>query len=67
MVKTADDNETGERFYENGRQGTVNAEKGYCLLLFFPMALYRVFILWYEYPTRPLLICMYKGNVRMGI
>jgi hypothetical protein len=31
------------------------------------MALYRVFILRYEYPTRPLSIRMYKGNVRMGI
>jgi hypothetical protein len=34
---------------------------------FFSTALYRVFILWYEYPTRPLSICMYKGNMRMGI
>jgi arginine utilization protein RocB len=32
MVKTADDNESGEWFM--GR-GTANAEKGYCLLLFF--------------------------------
>jgi hypothetical protein len=54
--------------YENGGQGTVYVEKGYCvLLLFFSTALYRVFILWYEYPTRLFSICMYKGNVRMGI
>jgi hypothetical protein len=32
MVKTANDNESRERFM---RRGTVNAEKGYCLLLFF--------------------------------
>jgi hypothetical protein len=32
MVKTADDNESGEWFMG---QGTVHAEKGYCLLLFF--------------------------------
>jgi hypothetical protein len=35
MVKIADDNENGERFYEKGRRGTVNVEKGYCLLLLF--------------------------------
>jgi hypothetical protein len=35
MVKTADDNENGEQFYEKGRRGTVNAKKGYCLLLLF--------------------------------
>jgi hypothetical protein len=34
---------------------------------YFSMALYRVFILQYEYPTRPLSIHMYKGNMRMGI
>jgi hypothetical protein len=32
MVKMADDNESGEQFM---RRGTVNAEKGYCLLLLF--------------------------------
>jgi hypothetical protein len=35
MVKMADENENGEWLYEKGRRGTVNAEKGYCLLLFF--------------------------------
>jgi hypothetical protein len=60
MVKTADDNESRERLM---RRGTVNAEKGYCPCSF-STALYRVFILWYEYPMRPLSICMYKGNMR---
>jgi hypothetical protein len=32
MVKMTDDNESREWFM---RQGTVNVEKGYCLLLFF--------------------------------
>jgi hypothetical protein len=36
-------------------------------LVVIPTALYRVFILWYEYPTRLLSIRMYKGNVRMAI
>jgi hypothetical protein len=64
MVKTADDNESGEQFM---RRGTVKCGEGILSLVFFSTALYRVFILWYEYPTRPLSIHMYKGNMRMGI
>jgi hypothetical protein len=66
MVKTADDNENGERLMRRvheellmRRRDTVS-----CII---STALYRVFILWYEYPMRPLSIHMYKGNVRMGI
>jgi hypothetical protein len=35
--------------------------------LFFTRAVYRVFILWCEYPTRLFLFRTYKGNEKMGI
>jgi hypothetical protein len=41
--------------------------KLYLWIFSFSTALYRVFILQYEYPMRLLSIRMYKGNVRMGI
>jgi hypothetical protein len=37
-----------------------------CISLF-TRAVYRVFILWCEYPTRLLPFCAYKGNEKMGI
>jgi hypothetical protein len=43
--------------------------RGNCLWIvsFFTRAVYRVFILWCEYPTRLFSFCVYKGNEKMGI
>jgi hypothetical protein len=67
MVKTADDNENGEWFMRRVDEELLMWRRDTVSCYYFSTALYRVFILWYEYPTRPLLILMYKGNMRMGI
>jgi hypothetical protein len=67
MVKTADDNESGEQFMRMVDEELLMWRRDTVSYYYFSTALYRVFILWYEYPTRLLSIHMYKGNVRMGI
>jgi hypothetical protein len=66
MVKTADDNESGEQFMRLVDEELLMPRRDTVSCCYFT-ALCRVFILWYEYPTRPLSIHMYKGNMRMGI
>jgi hypothetical protein len=70
MVKTADNDENGEQW----RWWMMNSfvANGYwCLFLvlccLFTRTLYRVFILWCEYPMRLLPFRVYKGNEKMGM